>query len=134
MATHKLSEARTLVPVPSRAEALVASYRRVADVFHEVLSEQSPEALLARIADTLAELIPYDDLHIYEVEPSERRLVPTFVRGQWADEVLDTRPAFGQGITGWAVEQKQPVLSNQAHLDPRVSFVPGTPPDPEAQG
>jgi diguanylate cyclase (GGDEF)-like protein len=132
VATHKLSEARTLVPAPSRAEALVASYRRVADVFHEVLSEQSPEALLERIADTLAELIPYDDLHIYEVELSERRLVPTFVRGQWADEVLDMRPAFGQGITGWAVEHKQPVLSNQAHLDPRVSFVPGTPPDPEA--
>ena len=73
----------------------MASYRRVADVFHEVLSEQSPEALLERIADTLQELIPYDDLHIYEVELSERRLVPTFVRGQWAEEVLGTQPSFG---------------------------------------
>jgi diguanylate cyclase (GGDEF)-like protein len=130
--TNKLSEARSLVALPSRAEVLVASYRRVADVFHEVLSEQSLEGLLERIADTLKELIPYDDLHIYEVEQGERRLAPTFVRGQWAEEVLGMRPAFGQGITGWAVEHKQPVLSNQAHLDPRVSFVPGTPPDPEA--
>ena len=45
-------------------DALVDSYRRLADVFHDVLSEQSLDALLDRVADTLAELIP-DDMHIY---------------------------------------------------------------------
>ena len=54
--------------VSARAEALVESYRRLAAVFHDVLSEQSPEALLDRIADTLAELVPYQDLHIYEAD------------------------------------------------------------------
>ena len=42
----------TRVPSP----ALVESYRRLADVFHEVLAEQSLDALLVRIADTLADL------------------------------------------------------------------------------
>ena len=40
--------------------------------------------------------------------------------------------SFGEGITGWAVEHREPVLANKAHLDPRVRFVPGTPVDPEA--
>ena len=33
------------------AESVVESYRRLADVFHDVLSEQSLDALLDRIAD-----------------------------------------------------------------------------------
>ena len=45
-------------------ESLVQSYRRLADIFHDVLSEQSLDALLERIADTLAELVPYDTLSI----------------------------------------------------------------------
>jgi diguanylate cyclase (GGDEF)-like protein len=129
-----------LVPDPApeeedaaaRAEALVESYRRLAAVFHDVLSEQSPEALLDRIAETLAELVPYQDMHIYEADDTRRELVPVFARGSWAEEVLSSHVGYGEGITGWAVEHRSPVLSNAAHLDPRVAFVPGTPPDPEA--
>src|SRR5262249_61331328 len=40
----------------ARAEALVESYRGLADVFHELLAEQSLDALLERIADTVREL------------------------------------------------------------------------------
>jgi diguanylate cyclase (GGDEF)-like protein len=116
----------------ARSEGLVESYRRLAAVFHDVLSEQSPEALLDRIAQTLAELVPYGDMHIYEAHEKNRELVPVFVRSAWAEEVLNSRIAYGQGITGWAVVHRSPVLANAAHLDPRVAFVPGTPRDPEA--
>ncbi|MEX2613707.1 MAG: diguanylate cyclase, partial [Gaiellaceae bacterium] len=107
-------------------------YRRLAEIFHDVLSEQSPEALLERIADTLAELVPYDDVHIYEADEAKRELIPVLARSKWADEVMRETFSFGQGITGWAVEHREPVLTNKAHLDPRVRFVPGTPVDPEA--
>jgi diguanylate cyclase (GGDEF)-like protein len=117
---------------PARSQALVESYRRLAAVFHEVLSEQRPEALLDLIADTLGELIPHQDLHIYEVDEKRRQLVPVFAKGPWEEEVLASSIPYGQGITGWAVAHGSPVLSNEAHLDPRVEFVPGTPPDPEA--
>ena len=46
--------------------------------------------------------------------------------------LADARFPFGEGITGWAVEHREPVLANQAHLDPRVRIVPGTPAEPEA--
>ena len=128
-----------LVPEPEpgrsahgRSEALVESYRRLAAVFHEVLSEQSPEALLDRIAEALGDLVPHQDLHIYEADEQQRELVPVFALGPWTEEVMASAIPYGQGITGWAVAHRSPVLANEAHLDPRVEFVPGTPPDPEA--
>ena len=115
-----------------RATPSADSYRRLADVFHDLLSEQSLDSLLVRIADTLDEIVPYEALHIYEADEPKRQLVPALVRSDYADEILNDTFPFGVGITGWAVEHRQPVLSNQAHLDPRVAFVPGTPVDPEA--
>ncbi|MCS7005953.1 MAG: diguanylate cyclase [Thermoleophilia bacterium] len=107
-------------------------YRHLAEIFHDVLSEESLDALLERIADALSELIPYEDVHIYEADEALRQLVPVLARSRWAKEVMRERFSFGEGITGWAVEHREPVLANQAHLDPRVRFVPGTPIEPEA--
>ena len=45
---------------------------------------------------------------------------------------MRSRPRFGEGITGWAVENRRPVWTNRAHLDPRAVTVPGTPVEPEA--
>ena len=118
-------------PVPGSTPS-ADSYRRLADVFHDLLSEQSLDSLLVRIADTLDEIVPYEALHIYEADEPKRHLVPALVRSDYADEILNDTFPFGVGITGWAVEHREPVLSNQAHLDPRVAFVPGTPVDPEA--
>ena len=123
-----------LVEAPARdgAGPTADSYRRLADVFHDLLSEQSLDSLLVRIADTLAEIVPYEALHIYEADEPKRELVPALVRSEYAQEIYDDTFPFGVGITGWAVEHREPVLSNQAHLDPRVAFVPGTPTEPEA--
>jgi diguanylate cyclase (GGDEF)-like protein len=119
-------------PDPGRDGVLVESYRRLADVFHEVLAEQSLDALLVRIGDTLAELIPHDTLTIYEAEEAQRLLVPVLARDEYAEEILSTTISFDEGITGWAARNREAALVNQAHLDPRVRFVPGTPIDPEA--
>jgi diguanylate cyclase (GGDEF)-like protein len=120
-------------PALTRVDTLVDSYRRLADVFHDVLSEERLDSLLERIADTLGDLVPYDTFTIYQADEARRCLIPLMARDTWADEIMNDRPAFGQGITGWAVEHREPQLVNQAHLDPRVKVVPGTPPDePEA--
>ncbi|HEX5469505.1 MAG TPA: diguanylate cyclase [Gaiellaceae bacterium] len=124
-----LSARPALVPI----DTLVGSYRRLAEVFHVVLSEQELDAVLARIADTLGDLIPFDAFTIYQADESRRVLIPLMSRDKWADEIMSDQPPFGEGITGWVVEQREPQLVNDAHLDPRVKVVPGTPPDePEA--
>jgi diguanylate cyclase (GGDEF)-like protein len=112
---------------------LVESYRRLADVFHEVLAEQTLDALLIRIADTVGDLIPsLDTLTIYEADETKRLLKPVLVRDVYADEIMSTTISFSEGITGWATLHREAVLCNQAHLDPRVRTVPGTPMEPEA--
>jgi diguanylate cyclase (GGDEF)-like protein len=120
-------------PALTRVDTLVDSYRRLADVFHDVLSEERLDSLLERIADTLGDLVPYDTFTIYQADEARRCLIPLMARDTWAEEIMKDRPIIGQGITGWAVEHREPQLVNQAHLDPRVQVVPGTPPDePEA--
>jgi transcriptional regulator with GAF, ATPase, and Fis domain len=117
----------------SQGTARVESYRRLADVFHDVLAEQSLDALLDRIADALAELVPHDSLTIYEADEPRRLLIPVWARDKWADKILADSCPFGDGLTGWGVEHREPVWVNQAHLDPRVMTVAGTPADePEA--
>ena len=108
------------------------SYKRLADVFSDVLSDDSVDTLLDRIADTLGELIPYDTLTIYEADEQQRNLVPVLARDEWADEIMKSRTTFGTGLTGWAAEHREPILANDAHLDPRVVVIPGTPLDPES--
>src|SRR5881398_1561639 len=119
-------------PIPD-GTALVESYRRLADVFHDVLGEQGLDALLDRIADALAELVPHDSLTIYEADEPRRVLQPVWARDKWADKILADPVPFGVGLTGWGVAHREPVRVNQAHLDPRTATVVGTPADePEA--
>ena len=108
---------------------LVDSYRKLADVFHDVLAEQDLDTLLDRIADTLADLIPYDTLSIFQADEAQTKLVPVLARDRWADEIMRNTIEFGCGLAGWAAQNREPVLTNAAHLDPRVMIVPGTPPD-----
>ena len=110
---------------------LVESYRRLADVFRDVLAEQSRDHVLERIADILADLVPYDTLTILEADESLRLLQPVLARDEYAAEILSSTQGFGEGITGWAVEHREPVLANEAQRDPRVMYVPGTPSDEE---
>jgi diguanylate cyclase (GGDEF)-like protein len=117
----------------AQQDGLVDSYRRLADVFHEVLSEQTHSTVLERIADSLADVIPYDAFTIYQADEARRLLIPVMARDRWADEIMSDRPVLGEGITGWAIDHCEPQLVNEAHLDPRTKTVPGTPEDePEA--
>jgi diguanylate cyclase (GGDEF)-like protein len=115
-----------------RDASLVDSYRLLADVFRNLLAEHSLDALLDRIVTTLAQLIPYDSLSVYRADESQRLLIPIVARDKWADEILNDPGVFGEGITGWAAEQREAILSNEVHLDPRAQQIPGTPEEPEA--
>ena len=108
-------------------DALVDSYRRLADVFHDVLSEQSLDALLDRVADTLAELIHDDDMHIYAADEAKQELTPVLARSKWEQEVMSETFPFGEGITGWACPPSRAGARQPGAPRSRVRFVPGTP-------
>jgi diguanylate cyclase (GGDEF)-like protein len=82
---------------------------------------------------TLGDLMPYEALHIYEADEARKELVPVFASSpEYEEEIMNDRPRFGQGLTGWAVSNRSPVWTNRADLDPRVAVIPGTPNEPEA--
>src|SRR5256885_12762473 len=87
--------------LPAHRE-LVDSYRRLADVFHHVLSEQALDTLLDRIADTLAELIPYDTLSIFEANEAQTELVPMLARDRADDQIMRNPLELATGLTGRA--------------------------------
>jgi diguanylate cyclase (GGDEF)-like protein len=113
-------------------ESILDSYRLLADVFRNLLEEEDLEGLLDRIADTLSDLIPYDSLIIYQADEANAQLKPIVARDQWAEEILNSPTRIGKGVTGWAVRHREPVLSNEVHLDPRAEQIPGTPEEQEA--
>lgn len=125
--------ARRTVSEITGAEDRVRSQHLLARVFHEVLSETNSATLLELIADSLAELVPYDSLTVYRADERQRELFPVLARDQWAEQILNERTLFGEGITGWAIENREAVRTNAAHLDPRRRTVTGTTEDePEA--
>jgi diguanylate cyclase (GGDEF)-like protein len=58
---------------------------RLAETFHEILSEETLDATLTRIADVLGELIPYDAFAIAELD-EDGELVALLSRGELLDE------------------------------------------------
>src|SRR5918912_1183389 len=121
------------VPPPAPSPGGVESYKRLADVFHQLLAEQELDTLLEQVAATLGDIVPYDTLTVYEAEEPVRELVAVYARDLWADQIVGSRVSYGEGITGWAALNRRPVHTDAAHTDPRRKTVPGTPADePEA--
>jgi diguanylate cyclase (GGDEF)-like protein len=100
---------------------------------HLLVSVGSTERVLDAVADALTELVPYDTITVYQADNALGILRPVLVRDAWAQQILSMGPLpFGTGITGTAAQTLQPLLVNQAHLDPRAVQIPGTPEEPEA--
>jgi diguanylate cyclase (GGDEF)-like protein len=119
----------TLQPVEDPGATPPAPYLRLADVFHDLLAEQGLDELLDLIFDAVSDLVPCDTLTVYRTDEARRLLVPQIARDKWAAEIMESPLAYGEGITGWAAERREAVLVNDAHLDPRLTVVPGTPAD-----
>lgn len=108
-------------------DAVAASYRQLADVYHDLLSRDAVDELLDRLVKTLRGLIPVTSMLIAETRIEQRVLVPLVAAGEWPDEFLSSTLPFGEGLIGMAAERGQPILCNEAHLDPRAGHVAGTP-------
>ena len=122
------SSSRSTASAPT-AEA----WGRLSAIYHDLLSEHALDSLLEKIVTAIADIVPFDSLTIYQADEKQQTLRPVKADDRFAAEIMGSPPMeFGQGITGWACEQREPVLANEAHLDPRVAFVPGTPIEPEA--
>ncbi len=111
--------------------------RLLADITSVLVSEGAPEQVLAAVADSLRELVPYDALTIHRVAPP-RRLVPALVRVQSPEgskegpHVEDGPIPLGTGILGTVAETGVAELIVNKVDDPRARPSEGRP-EAEAQ-
>ena len=127
-----LSNARQLEELERRGQALerrVGSQRQLLAITERLLLTRDRGQVFDSIADTLAEVVPHDTLSIYLVDRANNCLVPMLARDPYADQILATSPALGEGITGDVINKGEAEMINDATHDPRVVHVPGTPSD-----
>jgi len=113
-------------------ETQLASQRRLLMVNERLLSTLDASGILELIADSLKAVVTYDALTIYRVDQERGVRVPVIARDRFAEVILGYEAPLGTGITGWAVDNREAVLANDAVNDPRSVQIPGTPFEPES--
>ena len=114
-------------------DEVARSYQQLAQIYHDLLSLDSLDALLERLVGTVRRLIPVNGVLIVEADTPRRELIPLRADGTWPADFAEKRLPFGDGLIGLAVRYGKPILANEAHRDPRAGHVVGTPEEePEA--
>jgi len=113
-------------------EHQLVSQRRLMAVNERLLSTLDPSGVLEMIADSLKTVVAYDSLTIYRIDKERGVRRPVIARDRFAELILGYDAPLGTGLTGWAVDHREPVLANDAHMDQRSVQIPGTPFEPES--
>ena len=108
------------------------SQRRLLEVNERLLSTLDPSGVLEMIADSLKAVMAYDSLTIYRIDRTAWVRRAVVARDRFAELIMSHESPLDAGITGWAIRNGEAVLANDAHLDPRVMQIPGTPEEPES--
>ena len=108
------------------------SQRRLLQVSEKLLSTLDPRGVLEMIADSLKAVVAYDALTIYRINWATRMRRAVVARDRFAELILQHESGVDDGLTGWVIRNAEAVLANDAHLDPRVMQIPGTPEEAES--
>ncbi|HWP62632.1 MAG TPA: GAF domain-containing protein, partial [Candidatus Binatia bacterium] len=113
-------------------ERQLEGQRRLLEVTERLVAARDPTEVLEGIADALAELLHFDTLTVYEIDRAKGVRRAVLARDRYAAAILGHEAPLESGLTGWAIDHRQAVLANDAHLDPRATQIPGTPFEPES--
>ncbi len=116
----------------SELQHRLESQRRLLEVSEKLLSTLDPASVLETIADSLKTVVAYDALTIYRIDWTTNTRRALVARDRFSELILQHQTPVDSGLTGWATREATAVLANDAHLDPRVITIPGTPDEPES--
>jgi len=98
----------------------IAEARQEAQVIYELSTELgsslSLDETLSLLAVRLKKLVPFDALAIYMKHDGV--LMPEFVTGQNAKALERLRIPPGQGLCGWVVENRKPIVNGNPAVEP----------------
>ena len=118
--------------IPSSAKAGDSALEALVDAAAGILSADSLQGTLGRIAHHLAMLVPFDDLSLYEIEEGGDALKPVFAIGDWVDEIMAEEIPVLSGVTGWVVRNRRTRNVPNTLSEPLCTVVSGTDEVPEA--
>ncbi len=115
---------------PDATAALFARQLEVLQAASARLSRtEGPEAVGRAVVEETGRIIDYHNARVYVLEPTGE-LAPIAFEGRvGAYEQVDfelLRTTLGVGFTGWVGLHGEPLLINDANLDPRGVSIPGT--------
>lgn len=113
----------------ARLERQLTSQRQLLRVTERLLKTGDRDAIFSAIADTLAEVVPYDAFAILFADRPADRIVALFARDPYADDIVGSSFPLGTGITGDVIRRGEAELIQDTSRDPRALVVPGTPED-----
>ena len=112
--------------IPSSAKAGDSALEALVDAAAGILSADSLQGTLGRIAHHLAMLVPFDDLSLYEIEEGGVSLKPVFAVGDWVEEIMAEEISVANGVTGWVVRNRRTRNVPNTLLEPLCTVVSGT--------
>jgi GAF domain-containing protein len=107
----------------ARREELQALFKTSTEL-SSILEEEETGKLIAQRAK---ELIASSGCTFYKFDKESAKLIPiaTTVMEEYEQRMAYQVP-LGEGITGRAAKERNPILANNIHLDPKAPRVPGT--------
>lgn len=106
-----------------RTTAEISALRAISRAIGQALDLDTTLHLITR---TTSEVMGMDSCSIYLLDPAGEYLVLKATTGLAEDAVGRARLRFGEGMTGWAAREGQPVASSDAASDPRFVYLPET--------
>lgn len=107
----------------SKKTAEITALRAISRAIGEALDLDSTLHLITR---TTAEVMGMDSCSIYLLDQTGEYLALKATTGLAPEAIGRARLRFGEGLTGWAAREGQPVASSDAASDPRFVYLPET--------
>lgn len=95
------------------------------DLTKKVQTLHELDGLLQTIVDAAAQLLETERVSLRLLEPDGERLLAVCRSGSPLHFNPATEFVRGEGLMGWIVENRQPILSGNAEADPRFAVRPG---------
>lgn len=106
-----------------QTQASLKETRALYRLSRSLIKPQRENELLQRTVDLVAETLPADRVGIATIDFERQRILSSVVGGAGVDKI-DTNVTFEEmmeGLSGWAIREREPAISAKDHTDPRES-------------
>lgn len=123
-----LENANLLSSLNQRVHSQLALLETAISMQREIDSSSIYEA----VAEKLRDVVWYDGLTFYKIDPSTSIVTPVLARGPYAAEIMAETFTTEVGVTGYVARTGKAEMVNDTTADPRVAHVKNTPEEKEA--